>query len=227
MSQTFLTPDRLDDRPWRAGAHPFNRNLSAKRRWIMLAIFFLLCSIIGGYLFVTDARRVRILAEGELSKLVGGTVKVGRAKLSLFEGLRLEYVNVYVDNDDRPDSLLFSANTFLVAIDPRALVTGKLRLTQIVAVDPHVHLTENLDTGKWNYQRRRPLAPASSATKPGALPALPEIILRNGQVDYAETQNGIRTSAGTMNIEGQFAPSSNEQKYTFELQSRGGGGVAR
>src|SRR5438309_1924046 len=160
--QTFLSPDKLYDRPWRAGVHPFNRQLSAKRRWCMLAIFFLLCSIIGGYLFVTDSRRVKVLAEQELSRLVGGNVTVGRAKLSLFEGLRLEYVHVYVDDQARPDSLLFDANTFLVNYDARALLTGKLRLTQIVAIDPHVHLSENLDNGKWNYQRRHPTTSPTS-----------------------------------------------------------------
>src|SRR5438552_3083732 len=220
--QTFLSPDRLHDRPWRSAGHPFNRHLSAKRRWFMIVLFALLCSIIGGYLFITDARRVKAMAENELSKLVGGPVTVGRAKLSLFEGLRLEFVNVYVDNKEQPDSLLFSANQFLVNYDARALLTGRLRLTQIVAVDPHVKLTENLDTGKWNYQRRRPITPASTPTRPGPLPALPEVILRNAQIDYAEVQNGVKTSAGSMNIEGQFAPTSNEQRYTFELHSRGG-----
>src|SRR3954466_3515809 len=111
--QTFLSPDRLYDRPWRAGAHPFGRQLSAKRRWLMLALFFLLCSIIGGDLFVTDSRRVQMLAEQELSKLIGANVKVRSAKLSLFEGLKLEYVNVWLDDEARhDDSLLFEAKTF-------------------------------------------------------------------------------------------------------------------
>src|SRR5436309_2007311 len=149
MQQTFLNPDRLHDRAWRYG-HPFNHTPSGKRRWTMLAIFALLCSLIGAYLFVTDSRRVKRLAETELSKLVGGPVTVGRAKLSLFEGLRLEYVNVYVDATGDPDALLFSANTFLVNYDLKALLTGTLRLTQIVAVSPHVQLIENLDTGRWN-----------------------------------------------------------------------------
>ena len=111
MSQTFLTPDRLYDRPWRAG-HPFNRSPSAKRRWTMLALFAVLCTIIGGYLWITDARRVRALAESELGKIIGGPVSVGRAKLSLFEGLRLENVSVYVDNSGDHDACVFSANTF-------------------------------------------------------------------------------------------------------------------
>ena len=56
------------------------------------------------------------------------------------------------------------------------------------------------------------------------MPALPQVILRNAQIEYAETVGGTPVSAGTMVIEGQLAPSSDGQRYTFELQSRGGPG---
>ena len=40
---------------------------------------------------------------------------VGRASLSIFEGLRLDDVRVHVDDDQqRPDSVVFSADTFEV-----------------------------------------------------------------------------------------------------------------
>ena len=78
--QHFLTPDRLHDRPFTAG-HPFRRSLSPGRRWTMLLVFVLLCSVIGAYLFITDARRVKNMAQNELSRILGGTVSVGSAKL--------------------------------------------------------------------------------------------------------------------------------------------------
>src|SRR3954447_6362843 len=107
--QRFLSPDRLYERPF-AAAHPFVRSPSPARRWTMLSIFILLCAIIGSYLFVTDAKRVKRLAESELSRLIGGPVTVGKAKLSIFEGLRLENVHVYIDETrtEDPRSRLFS-----------------------------------------------------------------------------------------------------------------------
>lgn len=220
--QRFLTPDRLYDRPFTAG-HPFRRSPSAGRRWGMLSVFILLCTLIGGYLFVTDSTRVKKMAESELSRLIGGPVTVGEAKLSIFEGLRLEKVNVFIDGSGRADSILFSANTFLVSYDPRGLLAGRLKLTQIIAVDPLVQLTENLDTSKWNYQRMpRPTTGATTRGASGSLPALPEIILRNAQIEYSEVQNGKLSSRGSMTLEGQLAPSSDAQKYSFEFQSRGG-----
>jgi hypothetical protein len=223
MSQTFLSPDRLYDRHWRPG-HPFRRNPSAKRRWTMLLLFAFLCALIGGYLYITDPSRVKQLAESELTRLIGGHVTVGKAKLSLFEGLRLEFVNVYVDRGGADDSLLFSANQFFVDYDAKALLAGNLRLTRIAAIDPTVQLIENLDTGRWNYQRmRRATGSGGGGGKSGQpMPALPQVILRNAQIEYAETIGGQPVSAGTMAIEGQLAPSSDGQRYTFELQSRGG-----
>src|SRR4051794_7448376 len=114
--QTFLSPDRLHDRPF-AAAHPFVRSPSAPRRWTMLSIFVLLCALIGAYLYVTDAKRVRRMAESELSRMLGGTVTVAKAKLSIFEGLRLENVHVYVDPQGQ--SRLFSAALFLVNYDAK------------------------------------------------------------------------------------------------------------
>src|SRR5687767_7632252 len=224
MSQTFLSPDRLYDRHWRPG-HPFRRNPSAKRRWTMLLMFAFLCALIGGYLYITDPRRVKQLAESELTRLIGGHVTVGKAKLSLFEGLTLEFVNVYVDQSGDDDALIFSANQLFVDYDAKALLARRLKLTQIVAVDPTVQLIENLDTGKWNYQRmKRPAPTTQKKGKPGPMPTLPQVMLRNARIDYAETIGGQPVSSGRMVIEGQLAPSSDGQRYTFELQSRGGGG---
>src|SRR3954466_8061117 len=175
MSQTFLTPDRFIDRPWQSG-HPSGRKPSGGRRWTMLLIFVLLCSIIGAYLFITDSRRVKSMAQNELSRILGGQVIVGSAKLSIFEGLRLDHVKVLVDREDEKDSTLFEANTFLLNYDPRLLLAGRLKVTQIVAIDPRVRLTENLDTGRWNYQRMpKPTSQPTPRSSSQHLPELPEV----------------------------------------------------
>src|SRR3954469_20733762 len=111
MSHPALTPDHLFDRPWRPGRRFAARDSRAKR-WGMIALLLLLCLVIFGYGYITDSERVRAMAESYLSRLVRGPVKVGGATLSIFEGLRLDDVRVYVDaQTGAPDSLLFSAQT--------------------------------------------------------------------------------------------------------------------
>src|SRR5689334_17471216 len=106
MPKVLSTPDRLFDRTWRPG-HPFRPRVSGARRWAMSVVFVTLITVIGGYLYLTDANRVRGMAERYLSELLGGPVKVGDATLSIFEGLRLDNVRLYVDDRNSPDSLLF------------------------------------------------------------------------------------------------------------------------
>lgn len=227
MSRYALSPqpEGLFDRPWRPG-HPFGPGPSKFRRLGMLVLLIFFCTLIAGYIYITDTTRVRTMAENYLSSLTGGHVEVKSASLSIFEGLRLDTVRVLVDNPEAPqahdDSTLFTAGMILIKYDPRVLLTGRLEANQIVAIDPHVHLTENVDTGRWNYQRMvRPPPPTtepSIATKP---PALPEILLRNAQVEYSEIRGGRQQSLGSLAIEGRLTPSEDDEQYLFELQSRG------
>jgi hypothetical protein len=149
------TADRLFDRPWRPGHHPFGKCPSRVRRWAMFLLLIVLCSVIGVYLYYTDQDRVRSMAQSYLSHILKGRIEIGAAKLSIFEGLRLQDVRVYVDEtNDAPDAVLFTAEAFVLKYDPRALITtGRLEADQIIAIDPHVQLTENTDSGRWNYQR--------------------------------------------------------------------------
>lgn len=222
MAHSVSQPDRLFDRPWRPG-HPFQPRLCLMRRWGMPIVLLLLGAVIGGYWYITDSSRVRDMAESYLSKVLGGPVEVGSARLSIFEGLRLEDVTVRVDQSKSDDSIIFTAQTFLIKYNPRSMLKGRLDATQIVAIDPHVSLTENLDTGKWNYQRlvREDTGPTSLPSSGDKDIRPPEILLRNAQFDYSEIRNGKFIPLGSMAIEGRLWPGSEASRYNFELQSRG------
>src|SRR5689334_5328398 len=132
MPRALTSPDRLFDRTWRPG-HPFRPKLSRTRRLAMLVLLLVLSTIIGGYWYITDSNRVRGMAQDYLSRLIGGRVTIGSATLSIFQGLRLYDVRVYVkdmpdraqptgspDGGDAGESLLFRAHSFLVRADPKA-----------------------------------------------------------------------------------------------------------
>jgi len=221
MPTLTLTPEELFDRPWRAGM-PFRPGGTRRRQTTMVLLLALLVTIIGGYAFLTDADRVRRMAETTLSEMVGGKVEIKRAHLSIFEGLRLDGVTVRVPGEDRADSVVFSAQSLLARFNVHALLNGRLDITQILALDPHVRLCQDLSLAgdqSWNYLRLRPRA---DPTGP-AVARLPEVLLRNGQVDYARIVEGRYEPLGSMAIEGQLAPLKEADRYTFELESRGMG----
>jgi hypothetical protein len=223
MSRQALTPDHLFDRPWRPGRcfAPARQRL---RRFMMLALLALLCLIIGAYAYITDSERVRGMAQSYLSSLVGGPVEVGAATLSIFEGLRLDDVKVYVDDRRTSDSLLFSAQTFLIKYDPATMIAGHLEATEIVAQKPQVHLAENRDIGEWNYERlarRRRNVPAPRPSRPGKPMVLPQLKLRNARVSIIEIRGGHTVAEGVLAVDGSFAPAADPDRFAFQLQSRG------
>ncbi len=192
----------------------------------MAAVLLFLAIIIFGYIYLTDAQRVRSMASAYLSDLLGGEVTIGKANLSIFEGLRLDDVTLSVDKSNKPDSIIFHARTFLIRYHPTELLAGRLSATQIIAIDPIVYLTENPETNRWNYQRLWNGAgqPPRRPRPNGALGpmVLPQIILRDARVAYSELRNGTTVAAGWYSIEGSLVPNDDEpDRYDFQLQSRG------
>jgi hypothetical protein len=188
---------------------PAVRPSDLRRQIGMAVLLFLLVAIICAYWIITDSRRVKAMAEQYLSELVGGTVKVEQAHLSVFEGLRLERVSIHVDDRKLPDSEIFSARTFLVRANLGALLNGRLEADQIMALDPHVRLCENVDTGQWNYQRfaRR----EQSSTKPSERNerpiVLPEMLLRAGLIEYSSRRPAATSTSSTCKAAPSATPS--------------------
>jgi len=220
----LANPERLFEKSWRP-RHPLRRRHCAARRRSMAALLLILTIIICGYIWLTDAQRVRAMASAYLSDLLGGEVTIGKANLTIFEGLRLDDVTLCVDKSNRADSEIFHARTFLIRYQPTELLAGRLSATQIIAIDPVVYLTENPQTHRWNYQRLWNGAGPPHRAQTGSFSkpiSLPQIILRDARVAYLELHGDHTTSLGSYSIEGSLSPSDEEpDRYDFQLQSRG------
>ena len=131
----------------------------------MLAMLIVFAIIICCYVYVTDSERVRTQAEAYLSRLMGGRVTVQAATLSIFEGLRLEGVNVYVDDGRQPDSLLFSAQIFSLRYDVSKIIQGQLEASQIIA-----QKAPRPPGGKRQFARMELPAPRKTPTAGAACP---------------------------------------------------------
>jgi hypothetical protein len=186
----------------------------------MTLLFGILCGVIGAYWYITDSVRVRGLAEDYLTQLLGGPVTVREATLSIFEGLRLDDVKVYVDSENRPDSRLFTAASFIIEYNPAALLNGRIEATRIIAIEPQLYFAEDGATGGWNYERLRRNRSTTRASRLPPIRVLPEIVLRSAQVEYSRWERSRRYDRGSITIEGQFTPVGGE-KYAFQFQSLG------
>ena len=197
------------------------RSLPRTLATLLLLIF--LTSLIVAYAVVTDSRRVRAYSETFLSDMTGGAVTIGKAKLSIFEGLQLSDVKVYAGDGEGNQSLLFEARSISAGYNPKALLAGRIEATRVLALEPRVNLVEYVDQNEWNFQRvRRPTTTAPS-TKPAThRPAvrLPEIVLRNARIQYTQVSGGRASAVGSLSMEGQLVPDPSGV-YRFRLQTRG------
>lgn len=189
----------------------------------MLILLLLLLTVIAGYWYLTDSRRVRAMAQSYLAQLIGEQVTVKSATLSIFEGLRLDGVTIRVNQDahDKQQSRVFHAQTIYIRYNPQSLFSGRLEATQIIALEPEIFLCENLDTGTWNWKRV-----PSDQSKPPTPPTrprikFPEILLRDVKINYMRIRNGqVQSDRGLMEIEGSIKPERDDRTLAFMVQSR-------
>jgi hypothetical protein len=222
MPAPVSTPHCPFDRLWQPG-HPFRPRRSRCRRWTMALLLIFMSGIISSYWYLTDPVRIKAMSQSYLSQLAGGRVQIGSASLTVFEGLKLSRVQVKVDNSNAADSQLFFADVIEIQYDPASLLRGDLEATRIIATGAKVNLVEDPTAGKWNYQRLHKAAgkPSNTRSTGEAEHALPQLVLRDAQVQYSEMQGGKRIPRGSMAVGGRFFLSPDHSIYSFQLQSRG------
>jgi len=144
----------IEHRAWQR--HPVSR---ARERMGRLALGLLTLSV-GLYLFSTRDEGIRRRMVDYLAEATGGEVRVGRARFSMYGGTKLDDVSVAVPFDARLDPSavdfesreIFSARSLTLVHHPWLLLLGRLRIERIIAAEPTITLTHNIDTGVRNWQ---------------------------------------------------------------------------
>ncbi len=220
------------------------------RRVIAWVSLLGLVGIMGGYWYLTDSQRVKAIAQAYLQRVLKSPVTIKSADLSLFRGLTLRGIEVLAPErpaiDEMPSypappesRVLFTAAAFDVRFDLFSLIRGDLSAGSILAIDPHLRLIVDLDRQDWNFQpllesrdgSRGPATTQAAKSAPqikattAAQPAreslgLPEMLLRNGRVDYGEIEHGKYRAVGSVLVNGKMLPAGSG-RYAFELQARG------
>lgn len=196
--------------PWHPG-YPFRPTGGRSRRVASAITLAALLSVIGGYYYVTDSRRVKAIAQSYLTRLVGGPVKIARARLSIFEGLRLDHVTVDVDDGQRADSRILSAESLYVSFNLLSLLRGSLSDVSITAVEPRVTIVSDESGDGWNFSRLTPGVFTDKAKEAEPSPeqsnlSLPHVSLRNARIVYSEAQGGKLLKRGELAVEGTLSP---------------------
>ncbi|HAU36304.1 MAG TPA: hypothetical protein DCX07_01120 [Phycisphaerales bacterium] len=163
----------------------FWRYVSPQRHGAGALVLALLLLLFYGYWYLTNDRRIRREAQKYLSDLTGAKVKIDSARFSLFGGIRLGGVKVFVPGED-PQHPFFRAGSVLLRHRPWGLLTtGKVQPTDILCDDTAVRIAidtrdEAGSTGRLLVEsRRRGFTGAELEAN------LPLIRVRNCRLDIA------------------------------------------
>jgi len=184
--------------------------ISPLRRYSMLCMLVLLVALIAGVWYITNPKRISLMAEVLLSAVLRAEAHVETGRLSFAGTLQLTHVELKTTNAGGAQFDLFSAEQVEVRFEWLTLLTGQLRATQITAVRPTLYLIEDRATNRWNYEYLQkapgPGGSASLSTASTMITAVPVIVLREARVQWAERQGGVQTSTAGAIIDGQLAP---------------------
>ncbi len=168
-------------RPW--------RYVSGRRHGVGVAAFSLLVLLAYAYWALTNEARVQAQVVRYLSQLTGGRVKVDHAEFSMFGGIRVRNLRLFLS--DEIDAAFFEAPQVLINHRPSGLMLrSRLEPTEIVCVKPRVRLVQDVRSGQFKLGRLFPLS-----RRGGALPAqaeLPAIRLREGELVFEDLEDGQR-----------------------------------
>jgi hypothetical protein len=171
----------------------FWRYVSPQRRGAGLLLLLLLLTGVYAYWYLTNDSRVREQAQEFLHRLTRGPVHIEKAHFSLFGGVELENVRLYVPADDSPDPL-FAARKVKLRHWPWGLfLTGQLQPTEIDCIDAVITLErkvlEDRADGAYTYGVQKLFAMASvpqPSSGPQKSAPMPVINFRGCKLRYTE-----------------------------------------
>ena len=88
-------------------------------------------------------------------------------------------------------------------------------------IHPRLYLTEDLDSGKYNYQKLQDLR-VSKSQRQQQPTELPELLIREGEIQFGETTKGAYTPLGVLPVSGNLMTTEDQAGvYQFLLRQDG------
>ena len=186
----------------------------------MLTLLSLMVAVFGAVMYLASPGRVAKLAGDLLATMTGTDVHIDSAQLGLDGAITLQGLELRIIGTQPDAAKLFNADQVLIKHDLLSLLKGTFRPRTLTFINPALHLTEQSDTGRFNYHHLQEQRRAQTSGQSGQTMAhLPEIFIRNGQVHFGQTQNDQFNLLGTMHVSGTLTASLNAPgQYDFMMR---------
>ncbi len=209
----------------RFGRHP----VPVWRRRIALAGLLALALGYYAYQYFTSDERIRQQAVNFLSQFTGGEVRIGKAKFALFSGISLHDVTIAMPGDVDFDPTasrfeerqVFAAVTLDLQYEPFSLLTGRLKVEEILAVQPTLTLVKNANHPSYTYNWQTLFPPRPKKARAGRA-HLPLIRIRHARVRIVEILEGRHHAEPEIDLSAMAIPDADRlDTYTLAWRKTG------
>lgn len=152
------------------------------------------------------------IIEAALLESTGCEATVENARVNRKGEITLEGITLRVPGIEGDFGTLLTAERIEMVGEPGGLIDGSYRPDRIDIIKPTLHLIEQVDTGKFNYELiKAPDDDDSDAP-------IPQVTITQGTIRFDELQPGRLVSLGQMGVEGELKPDGDKPKaYRFML----------
>lgn len=173
--------------------------------------------IASGCWYIASPRGAAHLAQGVIEAITGAEVEIHAAQFGIDGKIELNHLVIRLPRSSDKAGLLFEAEHVYIEHNLWSLLIGTFEPSVFNITRPVIWLTEDLETGKFNYQ----LLQEYSASRPPKKPplTLPEIQLDNGRIHFSEARGARFTRLNETAFEGNLsAASGKEAMYNFVIR---------
>jgi len=186
---------------------------------ILLAMGLLL---VGAYVYLTRPHRLSRLAGDLLKSMTSADAQIRMARIRSDGSIMLEGVELLIPDVQSGPNRLFEAEQVVIRHNLLSLMSGRFMPHSLTFFNPRVYITQDLESGLYNYQILERFRQGPDQGQQMNLPdRLPELYIRNGEVQVSEIRQGELASIGRVTVGGNLSADRGEAgRYYFSLQQQ-------
>ncbi len=186
------------------------------RRVVLLLLLAVAVTFSGVYYLTRPARLNRAVTQ-LLEGTLGCSAQVGPTRMSLGGVLTVDGLDLTIPGETGEAARLFHADHAEVELRLWPLLLGRVRAASVSLKSPKLYLTEDLDDGRFNYEKLIADAPELDG-RAGLPEALPELFIRTGVVDFGQVSGGRYTKVDGLDLAGMLTADPDRRGvYRFVL----------
>jgi len=187
-----------------------------RRRWWWVLGTVIVLAVLSVGLYQASPFLIARLAGDLLEEMTGAQVQIDSAQFGPHGSIHLEGLELQVPGVDPLLARVFHADAVVIEHRLPSLLRGRLLPETLTFINPTLFLTEDMATGKYNFQY---LQEQRGNNQPAVPRRVPEMFVRGGQVKFGGLDQHQYKPLGSIYLSGNLVSLPDTPRtYVFSLQ---------